>query len=189
MFALYHVPEDGNEWRFVKFVTLAGLLVERILEEAGAKQPNPEGSMPWELCGRELRDRVVQSSIPAGESQRAGEYRLVIDATYSRKDALLFEICHIWGFADPKWSPLALRLSQLCEVARLKGLATPVERFEPEDKCETAKEFVHEFLYLQHGHQGGTQKNWGRMGYTNAALLWPPHLEHLLAKIGYKRHR
>jgi hypothetical protein len=38
--------------------------------------------------------------------------------------------------------------------------------------------------HLQWGHQGGT-KNWGRMGYTNAALLYPDALMHLLGQIGF----
>lgn len=164
-------------------VRLARLLVERILEEARTKQPDPKSKMAWELSGPELRDRVV---VDTNEQERPDGYKLVIDATYTRGDASLFEICHVWGYADPEWSPLALRLSQLCEVSRPKGPATSVERFEPEGECARSLGLVHEFLYLQHGHQSGKQKNWGRMGYTNAALLWPPHVEHLLGKIGFK---
>jgi hypothetical protein len=184
MFALYQVADGSTEWRFVKAVSLAGLLVERMLEEARTKHPDAEGTMAWEVSGSELRNRVV---LHADERGRADEYRLVIDATYTREDANLFEICHVWGYADPDWSPVALRLSHLYEGSRPKGRATPVERFEPEDECGGSVNFVHESLYLRHRHQTGTQKNWGRTGYTNAALLWPPHLEHLLGKIGFKR--
>jgi hypothetical protein len=186
MFELYHVADGSNEWRWVKNVTLAGLLVERILEESSTKQPDPKGSMAWELSGRELLDRLVRSSVASNERERAGKYKLVIDATYRRKDALLFEICNVWGYADPGWSPLMLGLAQLREIDRPKGPGTPVKQFEPEDECSGATGFVHEFLYLQHGHQGG-KVSWGRMGYTNAALLWPPHFEHLLGKIGFKQ--
>lgn len=168
---------------------MARLLVERILEEEQAKKPDPKGRMDWELSGRELRERVVaRSSIATLEG--AAEYRVVVDATYSREDAQLFEICNVWGYADPGWSPLVLRLSLLREVDRPKGRNTPVEEFEPEQECGESTDFVHEFLYLRHGHQQGcprSVKNWGLMGYTNAALLWPPHLEHLLGKIGFKR--
>lgn len=186
MFALYNVPESSREWQFVRAVALAGLLADRILEEAATKRPGLRESMPWEISGAELRQRVVKASIRPNEQQR-GQYKLVIDATYTRQDSQLFEIWHVWGYADPEWSPLAFRLSDIYRSnTRPRGSATPVERFEPTDHCGIATHFVHEFLYLQHGHQGG-KKAWGRMGYTNAALLWQPHLEHLLAKLGFTR--
>ena len=183
MFAIYRAVAGSTEWRFVKAVSLARLLVDRILEEARVNSPEPDGRMPWGISGPELRNRVVD----VNELDQGDEYKLVIDATYKRRDASLFEICHVWGYADPDWSPLALRLSHLCELLRANGAATPIEQFEPEDQCDGSQTFVHEFLYLQHGHQRGTQKNWGRMGYTNAALLWPPHLDHLLGKMGFSR--
>lgn len=187
MFALYQVVEGGRECQFLKSVSLAQSLVERLLEEAQTKQPYTESSMPWEISGDELRDRVLRKFVAVSEGRETGEYKLVIDATYTRNDALLFEICHVWGYSDPKWTPLAMRLCTLCEKDRSHGPATPLERFELHADCNKSSDFVHEFLYLQWGHQGGMQKNWGRMGYTNAVLLWPPHLEHLLGKIGFKR--
>jgi hypothetical protein len=185
MFAVYQVLESSSEWRLLKIVPLARILVERILEEAQVRAPSPEGRMPWEISGSELCQRVVQESIPDRDGV-ADRCRLVIDATYTQSYAHLFEICYVWGIADPEWSPLALRLAQLHEaVDRPTGRATPLEQFKPQDDCASAKDYVHEFLYLQHGYLRGTQKNWGRTGYTNAALLWRPHLEHLLEKMGY----
>jgi hypothetical protein len=182
MFMLYRAAKGSSEWRFVKSVSLAKLLVEQILAEARTKQQGAEGSMGWEISGRELCDRVV---IDVGEREPTDEYRLVIDATYTREDAVLLEICHVWGYASPRWSPLVLRLSPVYDSSRPRGRKTPVEQFEAEDECGRAVDFVHEILYLQHGHQEG-KKNWGRTGFTNAALLYPPDLEHLLNKIGFK---
>jgi hypothetical protein len=183
MFMLYRAAKGSAEWRFVKTVSLAKLLVERILAEARTKQPGAEARMDWEISGRELCDHVVSD---VGEHEPTDDYRLVIDATYRREDAVLLEICHVWGYADPRWSPLVLRLSVAYDNSRPKGRETPVEQFEPEDECGRAADFVHEFLYLQHGHHGG-KMSWGRTGFTNAALLYAPHLEHLLNKIGFKR--
>ncbi len=191
MFALYRL--DGTcTCRFMRTVTLGGILAEYLSSEAERKQPEPKGMMDWEIGGNELRKLVMKRFSTPEEMGEQEKFKLIIDATYGTQDALLLEICHVWGFADPGWSPLLLRLSQLCkEINRQHGPGTPVESFEPSVDCTQARasEFIHEFLYLQWGHQKGegTQKNWGRTGYTNAALLWPPHLRHLLGKIGFKQ--
>ena len=107
-----------------------------------------------------------------------------MDATYGRRDALLLEIHHLWAYSYRSWTPLLLRLSVLAEGDRPKGPSTPLERFFVESG--PPDEFVHEFLYLQCGHSDG-KPSWGRVGYTNAALLYPDALEYLLGRIGFSR--
>lgn len=127
MFALYSAREGESEWRFTKTIKLARLLVDRILEQANNNHPGPTDRMAWEISGNELRDRVVRESLRPNEQAQGYSYRLVIDATYTREDKHLFEICHVWGYADPEWSPLALRLSHLCDgITRPNGPATPL---------------------------------------------------------------
>jgi len=72
--------------------------------------------------------------------------------------------------------------NRVFEGERPKGRATPVEDFRLADE----ERFIHKFLYLNCGHQGGT-RNWGRMGYTNAALLYPDALTHLLGQIEFAK--
>ncbi|MGA2435740.1 MAG: hypothetical protein ABSG25_10690 [Bryobacteraceae bacterium] len=164
---------------------MAKPLTDHLTQQAQLRTPDQNGSMPWEMNGEDLC-RIVLKQALIGEG--AANYKVVIDATYGRRDAILFELCHVWGYSAPKWTPLLLRLCTLCDDGnRPNGPATPLERFELSTQFGSPNEFVHEFLYLQWGYQGGTQRNWGRMGYTNAALLWPPALEHLLGKIGFNR--
>lgn len=71
-------------------------------------------------------------------------------------------------------------------------------RFPSGTGCDSANDFVHEFLYIQWGYKSaakapedrrkdGEQRNWGGVGFTNAALLRSTQLTHLLARIGFKR--
>jgi len=182
MFALYSVDETSRECRFLRTISLARPLTDYLTQQP--QMPDQNRSVPWEISGADLRRLVLDQAQVGGEPT---SYKVVIDATYGRRDATLFELCHVWGYSNPKWTPLLLRLCTLCDEDRPNGPATPLERFQLSTDCGDPDEFVHEFLYLQWGYQGGTQRNWGRMGYTNAALLWPPALEHLLGKIGFSR--
>jgi hypothetical protein len=163
---------------------LARPLTDHLTQQAQLRKPNQDDSMPWEISGEDLRP-IVLAQAHIGEG--ATSYKVVIDATYGKGDALLFELRHVWGYSFHDWTPLLLRLCMLREQNRPNGPATPLDRFELSTQRESPDEFIHEFLYLQWGHQGGKQRNWGKMGYTNAALLWPPALEHLLGKIGFNR--
>jgi hypothetical protein len=187
MFMLYVDGEDGRECHFVKNVRLGGLLCDHLSQQALVNKPDTTDCMSWEMSRDDLRRAVLAKFLVGEKSQPVERYRVIVDATYGRSDALLLEICHVWGYSHPKWSPVLLRLCVLYDENRPDGPSTPLRRFELDPGCTAATEFVHEFLYLQWGHQRGTQKNWGRVGYTNAALLWPKHLEHLLGKIGFTR--
>jgi len=186
MFALYKL-DGARTYRFMRTVKLGGVLAEYLSSESERKLPLPEETMDWEIGGSELRQLVMKRFSTPEDLGEQSKFRLIIDATYGRRDAYLFEICHVWGFADPTWCPILLRLCHLYEGLREHGAGTPVETLEADIDCSRASEFVHEFLYLQWGHHGGTQKNFGRVGFTNGALLWPPHLDHLLSRIGYTR--
>lgn len=175
MFAIYRLKEKNCD--FLRSVTIAGVICESITNAAQSIKPKKKDTMPWELSGRDLcRAVMAKHSVEAD----ATSCKVVVDATYGREDALLLEIIHIWGFSYGPWTPILLRMSTLFEGDRPKGKATPVEHF----RLDPEEGFIHEFLYLQCGHQGGT-KNWGRMGYTNAALLYPDALTHLLGQIGF----
>jgi hypothetical protein len=170
MFALYKL-EEARRYRFVRSVTVGGILANHLALEGELRSPGPEGRMEWEISGNDLRHLVMEGFPTPDEAREESEFKLIMDATYGRADALLLEICHVWGFADPTWSPILLRLCHLYEGDRPHGPRTPLETFETDVDCSDASALVHKFLYLQWGHHGGTQKNFGRIGFTNGALL------------------
>jgi len=175
MFAIY--CQTGKTCDLLRSVTIAGVICQSITSKAASIKPKKNDTMPWELSGADLCRAVIAKHSMEAE---AASCKVVVDATYGRDDALLLEINHIWGFSCGPWTPILLRMTSLFEGDRPKGKATPVEHF----RLALEEGFIHEFLYLQCGHQGGT-KNWGRMGYTNAALLYPDALAHLLGKVGF----
>jgi hypothetical protein len=181
MFALYKL-EGARTYRFVREVKVGGILANHLALEGELLPPGFEGRMEWEISGNDLRHQIMKPDEAREESQ----FKLIIDATYGRADALLLEICHVWGFADPTWSPILLRLCHLYEGNRLHGRRTPLETFETDADCSDPSAFVHEFLYLQCGYRGGVRA-FGRVGFTNGALLWPEHLDNLLSRIGYTK--
>lgn len=134
--------------------------------------------MPWELSGLDLCRSVIGEQ---GIEEDADSCKVVSDVTYTRSDALILEIDHVWGFSYFAWTPILVRMSILFEDDRPKGKATPVEHFPFDSQQE---DFVHEFLYLQRGHSDGTC-SWGRTGMVNAALLSSDALTHLLGQIGF----
>jgi len=177
MFAIYH--QTGENCDLVKSVSIAGVLSAHIATVAETVVPKEENdALAWKLSGHDLccaiREKFSFEQDPAS-------CKVVVDATYTRADALVLDINHVWGFSYHDWTPILLRMSVLFKGDRPKGKATPVEHFRLDSQEE---EFVHEFLYLQCGYGGGT-RNWGRMGYTNAALLWPDAFAHLLGQIGF----
>jgi hypothetical protein len=140
-----------------------------------------DDTMPWELSGRELCRRVLDNY---GIEKDAASCKVVIDVTPARKDALLLEINRIWGFSYSPWTVVLLQMSELFKSDKKKS--SPIRHF----RVCSPKQVVHEFLYLQWGHgkgKQGKQRNWGRMGYTNAPLLYRDALAHLLGKIGFTR--
>ena len=177
MFAIY--CQSKRDCDFLRSVTIAGVICESITNAAQSIKPKKKDTMPWELSGRDLCRAVISKHELETD---AAACKVVVDATYGRDDAILLEINHIWGFSYGSWTPILLRMSTLFEGDRPKGKATPVEHF----RLAPEEGFIHEFLYLQCGHQGGT-KNWGRMGYTNAALLYPGALAYLLGQIGFRQ--
>ena len=144
--------------------------------------------MPWEMGGSELRD-MVAANLRDLRERSTTSFRLVVDATYGRKDALLLEIGHVWGYSYPDWTPLLLRLSVFAVVEnRLNGPSTPVQRLSVQNRPSDT--FVHEFLYLRCGHvEGEGSPSWGKVGYTNAALLYPDAFEYLLGRSGFSHSR
>jgi hypothetical protein len=176
MFAIYRMNKTDCE--FVRNVTVAGVLCDRIGDRAKTMKPKKDDTMPWALSGIDLCRAVITEH---GIEEDAETCKVVSDATYTRSDALILEINHVWGFSYGPWTPILLRMSVLFEDERPKGKATPVECF---PSASQQQDFVHEFLYLQRGHTDGT-RSWGRTGMVNAALLYPDALAHLLGKIGF----
>jgi hypothetical protein len=180
MFAAYSL--NSNNCNFVRTVSIAGILGDHIASKAEANKLKKNGTMPWDLSGCDLCRAVIDKYRIEEE---AASRKVVVDATYTRADALILEINTIWGFSYGPWTPILLRMSVLFEGDRPHGKSTPVAHFRVGAQEQG---FVHEFLYLQCGHGGGT-RNWGRMGYTNAALLWPDALAHLLGQIGFEHEQ
>ena len=178
MFAVYSCKSD--KYHFEGKVTISGVLGDKITEQEEKIKPAKQDGMPWEMSGRTLCRAVIEKhQIPA----RAESCKVLADATFGRQDALILEIDHIWGFSSYDWTPVLLRLRTRFADERPKGKSTPVTDFQARSQRDG---FVHEFLYLKCGHTKGTC-TWGRVGYTNAALLWPDALTHLLRQIGFER--
>lgn len=180
MFALYRRGKDPTEWRFVQEVTLAGVLTEAIADNAESKKPQAESTMSWELDREALRKAVVQKF---GIDGAVADFKVLIDATWGRDDALLLEIENVYGYSYERWTPVLLQLSVAAEIPkRQNGRKTPVKVIECRPRRRS--DFVHEFLYLQCGHLGG-RRTWGMMGYTNAVLLYSDAFKYLLSKVGF----
>jgi hypothetical protein len=180
MFALYCANSKQTACEFVSAISIAGILGNHIATQSEAGNIERDGSMSWKLNGHDLCCAVLRKQGIDGDRG----YKIVVDATYTRADALLLEIEQIWGVSYEGWTPVLLRMSVIFEGDRPNGKSTAVPRFLL--NCGLRTGFVHEFLYLQCGYHGG-KRNWGRMGYTNAALLYPDALTRLLAEIGFRR--
>jgi hypothetical protein len=176
MFAVYRLKNKRCE--FVREASIAGVLCDHIAKTAQIVKPKRRDPMPWELSGLDLARAVVGKHC---SDEDAESCKVVCDVTYTRDDALILEINHIWGFSDYRWTPILLRMSVLFEDDRPQGRKTCVDAF-PLDSQKQG--FIHEFLYLQRGHREGTC-SWGRTGMVNAALLYPDALTHLLGQIGF----
>jgi hypothetical protein len=189
MFTIYELQStDGpRTYWFFKRVSLAGILCAYLDEVVATRQPQADERLAWDISGEALLIRVIEKQFPP--ETNPGKYKLIIDAmpenVGSNRGTQLFEVCHVWGYSDPFWTPLLLRLACVFEGKR-KTLETTEFIYKTDCQHLTAKNLVHEFLYIQKGHQGG-RRTWGRVGLTNGTLLWRPHLEHLLGKIGLHR--
>jgi hypothetical protein len=160
------------------------LLTDRLRSTAQSIKPDTEDAVPWEISGTDLRNLVVAEFHDSGQKSSAS-CKVIVDATYKRKDAVLLEIKHVWGYAYCWWTPLLLRMSEVASGEnRPNGPSTPLEFFSL--VTPSSNDFVHEFLYLQCGHTEG-KPSWGRVGYTNAVLLYSDALEYFLGKIGLVR--
>jgi hypothetical protein len=202
MFAIYK-PESGKDSREYAFSrkiqsgdrTVARALYDLIDTQAGTAGALKDKRMSWEITGQNLLWEVLKDQ----EKSEKGKYKLIIDAMPNnvgpQRETQLFEMCHIWGCTDPGWTPLLLRLD-----LRFEGERETVEqtRFTYDTEPAPATESVYEFLHLRWGYESGRKtreerrksgevRNWGRVGFTNGTLLWPPHFEHLLSRIGYNR--
>lgn len=178
MFAVYCVR--GKTCDLVNRVSIAGILCAHISSTAATIKPKKGDPMPWKLSGHDLCCAVRERF---GFEEDAASCKVVADVTYGRSDALILEINGVWGFSYYKWTPIVLRMSAVFEGDRWRK-SNPVRHFRLSSQQQTKQYFVHEFLYLQRGHREGT-RGWGRMGYTNAALLYPDALAHLLGQIGF----
>lgn len=179
MFGLY--SRSGSTYSLVRNVKIAGVLGNHIATTAGSLRLARSDQMPWTLSGQELCRAVIEENQVVKPARPCS---VLIDATFGRADATLLEIDRVWGLSSHNWTPLLLRMRVLrTGLKRRDGKSTPVARFRLRSGRPAT---AHEFLYLQCGHAGGT-RNWGRMGYTNAVLLWPDALAHLLRQIGFER--
>jgi len=186
MFALYCKAGKSSKWNFELSVSIAGVIAGLLQEKAAIAKPKNPAPMPWELTGVELREAVMKASRVEG---RTDEYKLIIDATWGRADAQLLEIMRVVGYSYEEWTPLMLQVAESAVVkVRPKGPATPVETVDFDEPGPDS--YIHEFLYLQCGYVPGKgRRTWGRMGYTNAALLWPDAFEYLLSRAGFEKKR
>jgi hypothetical protein len=184
MFALYRKGKKPGQWRFHREVNIAGSLAGSISDQAKMLKPASKEAMPWDLSGEGLRKAVMEKFGVEGSPV---DFRVVIDATWGREDALLLEIVNVFGYSYNNWTPLMLQMTELAEVGkRPNGPRTPIESVHF-DESESLQH-MHEFLYLQCGHAlGEGRRAWGRQGFTNAALLWPDALTHLLSRAGFVR--
>jgi hypothetical protein len=184
LFAVYTRGKKANQWVFERKVSLTNTLADRIDAQAVIQKPSAGDQMKWELSGPEFRKFVMKD---LEIKNKPADYKIVIDATWSREDALLLEINNVFGCSDRRWTPLMLQLVQLSDDApRSDGPRTPVTSFTY--AADDSPEYIHEFLYLQCGHaKGEGKRSWGRVGMTNAALLYPWSFEYFVEKAGFVR--
>lgn len=190
MFALYRNGSRPGTWVFSTEVSIAGILARAMEGRAEVVKPKNHEGMPWALTGTGFCAAVREIFKP--DDDAAGRrYKLIIDATWGRGDALLLEVINVWGYAYCDWTPLMLQLRDIAEENRPNGPSTPIPQFSCEEVVSGRRrtcDYVHEFLYLQCGYDKDIERrrrNWGRMGYTNAALLYPDAFRHLLAQVGF----
>ena len=97
-------------------------------------------------------------------------HRLVIDLKpRSEEEVSLYEVKDIWGYSEPTWTPIALRLDELFRDKADKNPAAFKEGF---SAAGCTRNRVREFLYLQGGTDFKGTWNWGPVGRTNGALLF-----------------
>jgi hypothetical protein len=179
MFFLYCV--NGKDCDLHQDVTISGILGDHIASKTETIKPKKDDTMPWELSGHDLCRKVMRNE-GVEEGKDPASCKIVTDAVYSRDDAMLLEINRIWGFSYGSWTPILLQMSELFKGHRPReSKSPPVAHFQLGSQ---AQGFVHEFLYLQCGHQGG-KRIFARVGNTSAAILYPDALEHLLGQIGF----
>ncbi|MDE2800374.1 MAG: hypothetical protein OXI94_17045 [Gemmatimonadota bacterium] len=108
------------------------------------------------------------------------EYAIVINLQPKADHLDYYELKDIWGFSYPDWTPIALR------VERLLDNVCPIPNTDDYKWHFTDNNYnriwVHEFLYLQGGYDGGDWK-WPPRSPTNGAMLWPDALKFFLKKI------
>ena len=125
---------------------------------------------------KELRWEVDEAEILEQLGYDSRDHLFIIDMKPSVPgNVSLYRLRRIWGFSNPDWTPLALRLDALFVDEKQ---AHP-EKFKSEFLLPSRPDAVHEFLYVRGGTRGGTW-NWGRIGSVNGVLLWPRELKHFL---------
>jgi len=92
MFALYRKGKKLGQWTFHCDVNIAGSLADAISDQAAKAKPARKEAMPWDLSGEGLRKKVMEKFGGEGSPR---DFKLVIDATWGREDALLLEITDV----------------------------------------------------------------------------------------------
>jgi len=93
----------------------------------------------------------------------------------------LYQLRDIWAYYENEWCPLALRLETIYVDYKIENPALFKQEF-CDDKIERKNAF--EFLYLQDcSLQGKGKWQWGKVGSTNGALLWPEAIKYFLDQI------
>ena len=128
--------------------------------------------LPWHMPEPILLEQLVEEN-PDG-------YAVLIDLKPKAEgNVSLYQIKDIWGYSDPEWTPIALRLDALFIDEEIDDPDGFKQRFTLPVRQPGN---VYEFLYLQGGTEGGTW-NWGMVGSVNAPLLWPDTLRYFVSEI------
>ncbi len=167
-FLLYKLEGEHRHLKYCRQVQLAGKLGP-IAELAREKAP--QGGA-WHAPERQF---LVAAAA------RPGDHALIIDLKPRDKQAAhLYWLRNVWGFTYGVWTPLLFQLEELHPTTHPHG--GPAKLKEGFPVPEGPRDIVHEFLYVNGGHRGGTWK-WGMIGHVNGALLYSDALEYFLGAL------
>ncbi len=163
-FFLYSLNPERDKLTRLRPVSLAGKLGP-IAEIAREKARRGGG---WHAPEKQL---LVAAEV------RPDGHALVIDLKpRDKKAAHLYRVRNVWGFSHGVWMPLLLQLEKLYGS---KDLQADPAKFKECFPVPEQGEIVHEFLYVNGGHEGGPW-TWGMVGQVNGALLYSDALEYFL---------
>ena len=164
-FLLYKLDGERRHLKYCRQVQLAGKLGP-IADLAREKAP--QGGA-W---------HAPEKQFLVAAAARPGDHALIVDLKPRDKQAAhLYWFRNVWGFSYGVWTPLLFQLEELHPATHPH--AGPAKRKEGFPVPEGPREIVHEFLYVNGGHRGGTWR-WGMVGQTSGTLLYSDALEHFL---------